>query len=85
MSVDPPLRRESSQGIYGSSTKGQDCEGENDWKIGEVGVGELVLVISVRCGKELDMTRERQTVFKTPMRAILSCALLSHACSRDEL
>ena len=37
--------------------KGQDCEGENDWKIDEAGERELVLVVSVRCGKERDMTR----------------------------
>ena len=28
--VDPPPRRESSQGIQGSCTKGLGCEGEND-------------------------------------------------------
>ena len=31
--------------------------GENDWKIGEVGESELVLEVSVECGKGLDMTR----------------------------
>ena len=33
--VEPPLRRGSSQGKYGSCTKGLDCDGERDWKIGE--------------------------------------------------
>ena len=56
-SVDPPLRRESSQGTYGSSTKRQDCEGENGGKTDEAGERELALVVSVRCGKERDMTR----------------------------
>ena len=83
-SVDPPLRLESSQGFKGSSTKGQDCKGENDWKIDEAGERELVLVVGVRCGKEWDMTRGWQTVLERPMRAIPSCALLSHTCSREK-
>ena len=33
------------------------CEGENVGMIGEVGERELVLVVSVKCGKERDMTR----------------------------
>ena len=41
----------------GSCAKGLGCEGENVAKIGEVGERELVLVVSVRCGKERDMTR----------------------------
>ena len=57
ISVDPPLCRGSSQGKYGSWVKGVGCEGENVGKIGEVGERELVLVVSVRCGKERDMTR----------------------------
>ena len=52
--VDPPLRCQSLQG-NGSSTKGQDREGKNDWRIGEV--SERKLVVSVRCGKERHMTR----------------------------
>ena len=36
--------------------KDPGCEGENVGKI-EVGDRELVLVVSVRCGKERDMTR----------------------------
>ena len=55
--VDPPLCRGTSQGTYGSSTKGLVCVGEIVGKIGEVGERELVLVVSVRCGKERDMTR----------------------------
>ena len=55
--MDPSLRRESSQGFKGSSTKGQDCKGENDWKTDEAGERELVPVVGVRCGKERDMTR----------------------------
>ena len=55
--VDPPLCRRSSQGKYASCAKGLGCGGENAGKIGEVGERELVLVVSVRCGKERDMTR----------------------------
>ena len=58
--VDPPLCRESSQGKYGSCAKGLGCKGENVGKIGEAGERELVIVVSVRCGKERDMTRGRQ-------------------------
>ena len=54
--VDPPLCRGSSQGKYGSCVKGVGCEGESVGKIGEVCERELVLVVSVRCGKERDMT-----------------------------
>ena len=32
------------------------CVGEDDCKIGEAGEKELLLVVSVRCGKERDMT-----------------------------
>ena len=55
--VDPPLCRGSSQGINASFAKRLGCEGENVGKIGEVGEREFVLVVSVRCGKEGDMTR----------------------------
>ena len=56
--VDPPLcRRGTSQGKYGSCTKDLVCVGETVGKIGEEGERELVLVVSVRCGKERDMTR----------------------------
>ena len=55
--VDPPLRRESSQVKDGSCAKGLGCEGKNNWKIGEASERKLVLVVSVRCGKERDMTR----------------------------
>ena len=55
--VDPPLYRGTSQGKYGSYAKGLVCVGEIVRKIGEVGERELVLVVSVRCGKERDMTR----------------------------
>ena len=50
--ADPPLCRESSQGKHGSCAKRLGCEGENVAKI-----GELVLVVSVRCGKERRVTR----------------------------
>ena len=55
--VDPPLCRGTSQGKYGSCAKGLVCVGEIIGKIGEAGERELVLVVSVRCGKERDMTR----------------------------
>ena len=55
--VDPPLCRGTSQGKYGSCAKGLVFVGEIVGKIGEVGERELVLVVSVRCGKERDMTR----------------------------
>ena len=61
--VDPPLCRGTSHGIYGSKIIGLVCKGETVGKIGEVdkmGERELVLVVSVRCGKERDMTRGRQ-------------------------
>ena len=60
MCVDPPLCRGTSQGKYGSSTIVLVCEGETVGKIGEadgMGERELVLVVSVRCGKEGDMSR----------------------------
>ena len=55
--VHPPLCRESSQGKNGSCARGLGCEGENVGKIGDVSERELVLVVSVRCGKERDMAR----------------------------
>ena len=58
--VDPPLCRGTSQSIYGLRIKRPACEGETVGKIGEVhemGERELVLVVSVKCGKERDMTR----------------------------
>ena len=59
MCVDPSLCRGTSQGKYGLRIIGLVCEGESversekwmKW------VGELVLVVSVKCGKERDMTR----------------------------
>ena len=51
------MGRESSQGKYRSCAKGLGCEGEEVGKIGEAGERELVLVVSVRCGEERDMTR----------------------------
>ena len=50
--VEPPLCREPSQGKYGSCTKDLVCVCETVGKIGEMGEIELVLVVSVRCGKE---------------------------------
>ena len=58
--VDPPLCRGTSKGFYGSRTIELVCKGETVGKIGEVdemGERELVLVVSVRCGKESYMTR----------------------------
>ena len=53
--VDPPLCRGTSQGNYGSRAIDLVCAGETVGKMGEVdetGERELVLVVSVRCGKE---------------------------------
>ena len=50
--VDPPLCRGPSQGEYSSCTKGRVRVGEIVGKTGEVGERELVLVVSVRCGKD---------------------------------
>ena len=53
--LDPPLCRGASQGMYGLRIKGLVCEGETVGKIGEVdemGQRELVLVVTVRGGKE---------------------------------
>ena len=50
--VDPPLCCGTSQGKYGSCTKGLVCLGKIVGKIGEVGERELVLAVSARCGKE---------------------------------
>ena len=43
------------------------CVGEIVGKIGKVGGRELVLVVSVRCGKERDMTRGLQLFWDTNM------------------
>ena len=72
--VDPPLCLGSSQGKFGSCAKGLGREGESVGKVGEVGERELVLVVSVRCRKE------RNNYFETQR-----CAILSDACSRDEM
>ena len=58
--VDPPLCRGTSQGVHGSRITGLVCKGETVGKVEEVdemGERELVLVVSVRCGKERDITR----------------------------
>ena len=55
--ADPPPCRGTSQGNCGFCAKGPVCVGEIVGKIGEVGERELVPVVSVRCGKERDMTR----------------------------
>ena len=57
--VDPPLCRHRRV-YFGLRITGLVCEGETVGKMGEVdqmGERELVLVVSVRCGKERDMTR----------------------------
>ena len=50
--VDPPLCRGTSRGRSGSCTEGLVCVGEIVGKKGEVRQRELVLVVSVMCGKE---------------------------------
>ena len=50
--VDQPLCRGTSQGKYGSRSLDLVCAGETVGKLAEVGERELVLVVSVRCGKE---------------------------------
>ena len=53
--VDPPLCRGTSQGKYGSRIIGLGCEGDTVGQIGELyemGERELVLLVSVKCGKE---------------------------------
>ena len=53
--VDPPLCRGPSQSIYGLRFIVLVCEGETVGKIGDVdekGESELVLVVSVKYGKE---------------------------------
>ena len=54
---EPQLHRESLQCTRGSWDKKLEYVGEDDCKTGTVGERELVLVVSVRCGKERDMTR----------------------------
>ena len=52
---------EQSQGKYGSRTIGLVCvlvrPSEKIGEVDEMGERELVFVVSVRCGKEGDMTR----------------------------
>ena len=55
--VVPPRRRQSPHGKYGSCVNKSGSVGEDEGLIGEVVERELVLVISVPCGKERDMTR----------------------------
>ena len=58
--VDPPLGRRTYQGKHGSRTKDLVCVSETVGKIREVdemGKRELVLVVSVKCGKKRDVTR----------------------------
>ena len=61
--------------VHGSCAQRLGCEGENDWKIGEVGERELVLVVRVKCGKERDMTREWQLCWDTNTCNPELCAL----------
>ena len=55
VSEDPPLS-EFSQCIHGSCINKLECVREDDCKIGEVGERELVLVVRVRCGKNVSGT-----------------------------
>ena len=50
--VDPPLCRATSQGKYVSCTKDLVSVGETVGKKGEESERELLLVVSVRCGKK---------------------------------
>ena len=77
--VEPPLCRGTSQGKYGSSTTALVCVGETVGKTGEVvemGDRELVLVVSVKCGKVRDNDTWMTTVLGTQRCAILSLAAL---------
>ena len=67
--VDPPLCRGTSQCKYGSCTEGLVCAGEIVGKIGEVSERELVLVVSVKCGKEMVMADFGQSDFGQPFLA----------------
>ena len=87
ISEDPPLRCESSQWKYGSCINKLQCVGEDDCRIREAGERELVLAVSVKCGKERDMTRGWQNVSGTPrleLRVMKSdqtvqCDVLTHS------
>ena len=50
-----------------------------------MGERELVLVVSVRCGKERDMTRGWQLFWGHKDVQSWALQLLSHACSRDDV
>ena len=50
--VLPPLCRGTSQGEYGSCSKGLVCVGKIVEKRGEVVRENFVLVVSVKCGKD---------------------------------
>ena len=60
--------------LYGSRIIGLVCKGATVGKVGEVdemGERELVLVVSVRCGKGRDMTRGMTIVSRTQRCAAL--------------
>ena len=82
--VDPPLCRGTSQCKYGSCTQDLVCVGEIVGKISEVSERELVPVVSVKCGKEWDMTRGWQ-LFWDKKLCNPEPSSLSHACSPDEM
>ena len=72
--MDPPLCRGSSQGKYGSCAKGLGCEGEKVGKIGEVSERTCACgQCQVRQGTGHDTWMTQR------------CAILSHACSRDDM
>ena len=57
----------------------------NIGEVDEMGEREVVLVVSVRYGKEWDMTRGGQLFWGHTNVQSWALQLLSHACSRDEM
>ena len=83
--VDPLLCRGTSQGQFSSCTKNLVCVCEIVGKEGEAGIKNTCAggQRHVRQGMRHDTWMT--IISRTPMRATLSCAPLSHACSRDEV
>ena len=74
-------------GFWGSRIIGLVYKSETVGKIGEadeVGERELLRVVSVRCGKERDMTRGWQLFWWHKDVQSWALQLLSHACSREK-
>ena len=53
--VDPPLRNGSAQ-VHGSCVNEWDCEGENDWKMGERERVDVLSVMLQRMRHDAGMT-----------------------------